>query len=115
MGSFEEDVLSYRDNLERTVSVASFFMDETEIANIHWLEYTHYLAKDSSQDVYLAALPDTLVWVSKLAFNDPYVHHYFRYPGFRYFPVVGVSLDAGQQICCLENPRRKSKASAGIR
>lgn len=91
MGSFEEDVLSYRDNLERTVSVASFFMDETEIANIHWLEYTHYLAKDSSQDVYLAALPDTLVWVSKLAFNDPYVHHYFRYPGFRYFPVVGVS------------------------
>jgi sulfatase modifying factor 1 len=90
MGSFEEDVMSYRDNVERTVSVASFYMDETEIANIHWLEYMHYLAKDSSQEVFQAALPDTTVWVGKLAFNDPYVDHYLRYPGFRYFPVVGV-------------------------
>ena len=62
MGSFEEDVMSYRDNIERTVSVASFYMDETEIANIHWLEYMHYLAKDSTQEVYAAALPDTTVW-----------------------------------------------------
>ena len=91
MGSFEEDVMSYRDNIERTVSVASFYMDETEIANIHWLEYMHYLSKDSSQEVYQAALPDTTVWVGKLAFNDPYVDHYLRYPGFRYFPVVGVT------------------------
>lgn len=91
MGSFEEDVMSYRDNIERTVSVASFYMDETEIANIHWLEYMFYLAKDSTQEIYQAALPDTTVWVGKLAFNDPYVDHYLRYPGFRYFPVVGVS------------------------
>jgi formylglycine-generating enzyme len=91
MGSFEEDVMSYRDNVERTVSVASFYMDETEIANIHWLEYMHYLSKDSSQEVYQAALPDTTVWIGKLAFNDPYVDHYLRYPGFRYFPVVGIS------------------------
>jgi sulfatase modifying factor 1 len=90
MGSFEEDVMSYRDNIERTVSVASFYMDETEIANIHWLEYMHYL-KDSTQEVQQASRPDTLVWVGKLAFNDPYVDHYLRYPGFRYFPVVGVS------------------------
>jgi gliding motility-associated lipoprotein GldJ len=91
MGSFEEDVMSYRDNVERTVSVASFYMDETEIANIHWLEYMHWLGKDSSQEVLQAARPDTTVWVGKLAFNDPYVDHYLRYPGFRYFPVVGVS------------------------
>ncbi len=91
MGSFEEDVMSYRDNIERTVSVASFYMDQTEIANIHWLEYLHWLGKDSTQEVKEAAKPDTTVWVGKLAFNDPYVDHYLRYPGFRYFPVVGVS------------------------
>ncbi len=91
MGSFEEDVMSWRDNIERTVSVASFYMDETEIANIHWLEYLHYLNRDSTQEIYQEALPDTTVWVGKLAFNDPYVDHYLRYPGFRYFPVVGVS------------------------
>lgn len=91
MGSFEEDVMASRDNIERTVSVASFYMDETEIANIHWLEYLHVLGKDSTQEAYQRALPDTLVWKSRLAFNDPYVDHYLRYPGFRYFPVVGIS------------------------
>jgi sulfatase modifying factor 1 len=92
VGSFEEDILNRRDNIERTVSVASFYMDETEIANIHWLEYLHYLnISDSSREVYIAALPDTTVWEARLAYNDPYVDHYLRYPGFRYFPVVGVS------------------------
>lgn len=97
MGSFEEDVMSYRDNIERTVSVASFYMDETEIANIHWTEYLHYITIDSPRssnpavkDAYARALPDTLVWKGKLAFNDPYVEYYLRYPGFRYFPVVGI-------------------------
>jgi gliding motility-associated lipoprotein GldJ len=94
LGSFEEDVMAYRDNQERTVSVASFYMDETEIANIHWLEYLYHLTTDSTKvdggKSYTAALPDTLVWRSKLAFNDPYVDHYLRYPGFRYFPVVGI-------------------------
>jgi formylglycine-generating enzyme len=98
MGSFEEDVMAYRDNVERTVSLASFYMDETEIANIHWLEYLHYLTVDSPRssdpnvkDAYARALPDTNVWKGKLAFNDPYVAHYLRYPGFRYFPIVGVT------------------------
>ncbi|MFM9074522.1 MAG: gliding motility lipoprotein GldJ [Bacteroidota bacterium] len=93
LGSFEEDVMSSRDNVERTVSVASFYMDETEIANVHWLEYMYYLARDSAQNpaVLEAARPDSTVWVGKLAFNDPYVEHYLRYPGFRFFPVVGVS------------------------
>lgn len=95
LGSFEEDILGYHDNIERTVSVASFYMDETEIANIHWLEYLYHLSADSTKEdggkAYKKALPDTLVWRSKLAFNDPYVDYYLRYPGFRYFPVVGVS------------------------
>jgi gliding motility-associated lipoprotein GldJ len=98
MGSFEEDVMSYRDNIERTVSVASFYMDETEIANIHWTEYLHYITIDSPRssnpavkDAYARALPDTLVWKGKLAFNDPYVEYYLRYPGFRFFPVVGIN------------------------
>src|SRR6185437_9863021 len=89
LGSFEEDLLKAGDNVERTVTVASFYMDETEIANIHWLEYLFFIKRDSSQEFYESALPDTTVWASELAYNDPYVDHYLRYPGFRYFPVVG--------------------------
>ena len=91
LGSMEEDVAMTRDNIERTVTVASFYMDETEVANIHWLEYLHYIKQDSVPEVYQAALPDTTVWERQLSFNDPYVTYYLRYPGFRFFPVVGVS------------------------
>lgn len=91
LGSFEEDIMHSRDNVKRTVTIASFYMDETEVANIHWLEYLDYIKKDSTDAFYRSALPDTTVWVKDLAFNDQYVDHYLRYPGFRFYPVVGVS------------------------
>jgi gliding motility-associated lipoprotein GldJ len=99
MGSFEEDLMGTRDNLERTVTVASFYMDQTEIANIHWLEYLFDIKQDSTTEFYNSALPDTTVWRRDLAFNDPYVNHYLRYPGFRYFPVVGISWRQANDYC----------------
>ena len=99
LGSYEEDILNSRDNLERTVTVASFYMDETEVANIHWLEYLYYVQLDSSREFYESALPDTTVWARELAFNDPYVEHYLRYPGFRYHPVVGVTWVQANDYC----------------
>ena len=99
LGSSEEDVLFARDNIERTVTVASFYMDETEVGNIHWLEYLHFALQDSGQAYYDEALPDTTVWAAELAFNDPYIDHYLRYPGFRYFPVVGVNWKQSQNYC----------------
>ncbi|MDA0196826.1 MAG: gliding motility lipoprotein GldJ [Bacteroidetes bacterium] len=99
LGSFEEDLMSRRDNIERTVTVASFYMDETEVANIHWLEYLYYVKQDSSRQFYESALPDTTVWARDLAFNDPYVDHYLRYPGFRFFPIVGVNWRQAEDYC----------------
>ena len=99
LGSFEEDILNSRDNIERTVTVASFYMDATEVSNINWIEYLHYVKLDSSREFYLSALPDTTVWTSDLAFNDPYKDHYLRYPGFRFYPVVGVSWLQANDYC----------------
>lgn len=99
LGSSEQDLLTSRDNLERTVTVASFYMDETEVANIHWLEYLYHIKLDSSNEFYQSALPDTTVWKEDLAFNDSYVDHYLRYPGFRYYPVVGVSWLQANDYC----------------
>lgn len=99
LGSFEEDLLQRRDNVKRTVTVSSFYMDETEVANIHWLEYLHYVKLDSSREFYYSALPDTTVWAKDLAYNDPYVDHYLRYPGFRYHPVVGVTWNQSMNYC----------------
>jgi len=187
MGSGEEDILYARDNRERTVSVQSFYMDKTEIANVHWLEFMNHYAKPENQNqidpIYqdsianpnarqipdpafvpdsipnpvprqkivdpndtrnipdarkrkiddpnykaqivnpnakapmipdpkdkIAAplyesfrrkilLPDTTVWARETAFNDSYVQNYLRYPGFRFFPVVGVSWTQAQEFC----------------
>ncbi len=75
----------------------SLFMDKTEITNIAWLEYMHYLAKDSSHVIYEAALPDTLVWLS---FQDTLkVKNYLRSPAYRYFPVVGTTYEQAVNYC----------------
>lgn len=116
LGSSEEDLLNRHDNHERTVTVASFYMDETEIGNIHWLEYLFYVQRDSSEEAYKKAMPDTLVWRSQLAFNDPYVDHYFRYPGFRYFPVVGINWLQANDYCKwrTEVVNKKLATDAGV-
>jgi gliding motility-associated lipoprotein GldJ len=99
LGTYEEDVFYTHDNVERTVTVQSFYLDQTEIANIHWLEYLHYAQRDSSETFYENALPDTTVWEKELAFNTPYVSNYLRYPGFRYYPVVGISWNQAMDYC----------------
>jgi len=99
MGTVEEYVLFARDNLERTVTVSSFYMYETEITNLHWMEYLHAIQKDSSQEFYETALPDTTVWLNKLSFNDQFTDQYLRYPGFRFYPVVGVSWVQASDFC----------------
>ena len=99
LGTYEEDVFYTHDNAERTVTVQSFYLDQTEIANVHWLEYLHYAKRDSSETFYENALPDTMVWEKELAFNTPYVSNYLRYPGFRYYPVVGVSWNQATDYC----------------
>lgn len=94
MGQTEEDLTFERNNIPRTVSVSSFYMDETEVANIHYREYTYWLARAYSSDypeLIGKALPDSTVWRKNLAYNEPLVQYYFRYAGYNYYPVVGVN------------------------
>lgn len=50
LGSQEEDVMAFRDNLERTVSIANFYMDETEITNNDYREFLFDMKKKVSAD-----------------------------------------------------------------
>ncbi|WP_369411722.1 SUMF1/EgtB/PvdO family nonheme iron enzyme [Chryseolinea lacunae] len=80
----------------------SVFIDETEIANVHYLEYLYYVQKDSSTSFYLSQLPDTTCWLRGFVPTDSvskYAEHYLRYPGYRYFPVVGVSYEQAMNYC----------------
>ncbi len=93
MGTAEQDVALDYNNVERKVTVNSFYLDETEISNLQYGEYVYWLQRVyvSYPDVYKKALPDTLCWRNRLAFNEPFVEYYFRHPAYKDYPVVGVS------------------------
>jgi gliding motility-associated lipoprotein GldJ len=93
MGRVEQDVMYSWDNLQRRVTVSSFYMDETEVKNVDYLEYLYWIKRVFAEmpQVYQDALPDTLCWRRRLAYNEPYVEYYFRSPNYYTYPVVGVN------------------------
>ncbi len=108
MGQTQDQVLFDWDNIPRRVTVSSFYMDETEISNLAYLEYLYWLNRVFGMDypeVYKKALPDTLVWRNKLAYNEPYVNLYLRHPAYRDYPVVGVNWNQAQNYCVWRTDR----------
>jgi len=93
MGLTQQDVTYEFNNTPRRVTVSSFYMDETEVSNINYREYLHWIKNHyvSYPEVYRKALPDTLVWREELAYNEPLVETYFRHPSYDEYPVVGVN------------------------
>lgn len=77
-----------------TVQISqTVYCDKTEIANVHWREYTYWLAKIFGQNSieYKSALPDTTVWAAKDSCLAIFVKHYFRGPAYDFYPVVGIT------------------------
>jgi len=99
MGGSEKDIAYEMDNRERQVTVSSFYLDITEVANIHWKEFMFYVLNDSGQQKFEEMMPDTLCWFRELAYNDPYVLYYYQHPGFNMYPVVGVDWYQCQEFC----------------
>ncbi len=107
MGMVEQDVTYDWNNTARRVTVSSFYLDETEVTNFNWCEYLYWLRRvytDFNQ-IYANALPDTLVWREKLAYNEPYVEYYLRHPAYRDYPVVGVSWLQANDFCAWRTDR----------
>jgi len=108
MGRVEQDVRYDWDNIPRRATVSSFYMDETEVTNVDYREYLHWTTRvfsASYPEVYKRALPDTLVWRSKLGFNEPYVELYLRHPAYNYYPVVGVNWLQATDYCAWRTDR----------
>ncbi len=108
MGRVEQDVMYDWNNMPRRVTVHSFYMDETEVTNLHYREYLYWISRVWASDypeVYKKALPDTLVWRSKLAYNEPYVDYYLRHPAYNEYPVVGVNWMQANDYCAWRTDR----------
>lgn len=106
MGATQDYLIMEQDNEPRRVTVRSFYMDQTEVSNLHYLEFLYWMkrvfysqATMDYQQYYLAQLPDTLVWRAQLAYNEPMVNLYLRHPAYRDYPVVGVSWLQASEFC----------------
>lgn len=94
MGATVENVYHEWNNAPRQVTVSSFYMDQSEVSNLDYLEYIHWLSRvygSEYPEMVTKALPDTTVWRRSLSYNEPMVEIYFRHPAYRDYPVVGVS------------------------
>ena len=107
MGAKDEDIMGDWNNVPRKITIPSFFIDETEVANVHYREYMYWLENTFSNDssILNRTLPDTLVWREELAYNEPYVEYYFRYPSYNYYPVVGVNWQQAHDFCIWRTDR----------
>ncbi|MGJ5643409.1 gliding motility lipoprotein GldJ [Formosa sp. S-31] len=96
-GKVQDDVMHDWNNTPTQQHVQSFYMDETEVTNIMYLEYLDYLkrlyppSQENFRAIYNGALPDTLVWRNRLGYNEVMTDNYLRHPAYAEYPVVGVS------------------------
>ena len=103
MGATDDEMPTLENNsMRRTVSVSSFYMDETEISNVEYREYIFWLGRVYGADypeLIQKELPDSTVWRSALGYNEPYVKYYFRAAAYNNYPVVGVNWYQANDFC----------------
>ena len=96
-GNAKDNVMHDWNNTPSRQHVMSFYIDETEVTNLMYLEYLDWLKLVFPQDnpqykqIYEGALPDTLVWRNALGYVEELTTNYLRHPAYAEYPVVGVN------------------------
>ena len=96
-GQVQDDVMHDWNNTPNKQHVMSFYIDETEVTNLmymeylDWLEYVFPTQEQRYRQIYEGALPDTLVWRNQLGYVEELTTNYLRHPAYAEYPVVGVN------------------------
>jgi gliding motility-associated lipoprotein GldJ len=97
MGRVQDDPMHDWNNSPNQQHVQSFYMDETEVTNLMYLEYLDWVknvfppSEENYRRIYEGALLDTLVWRNRLGYNEVMTNNYLRHPAYANYPAVGVS------------------------
>ena len=115
MGHVQDDVLFDWNTTPNKQQVRSFYLDETEVTNAEYVFYLDWMEKVfppsdiNYENIYLSALPDTLVWRDVLGFNELLTENYLRHSGYADYPVIGVSWLQATQYCTWRTDRVNEK------
>jgi len=96
-GRVQDDVMHDWNNTPNQQHIQSFYMDETEVTNLMYMEYLDWIKRvyppedENFRRIYEGVVPDTLVWRNRLGYNEVMTENYLRHPGYAEYPVVGVS------------------------
>ncbi len=96
-GQVQDDVLHDWNNSPTQQHVMSFYIDETEVTNLMYMEYLDWLetvfplSEQRYRQIYEGALPDTLVWRNTLGYMEELTTNYLRHPAYSEYPVVGIN------------------------
>ncbi|GGD32485.1 gliding motility lipoprotein GldJ [Flavobacterium orientale] len=105
MGRVQDDVMHDWNNTPNQQHVQSFYMDESEVTNVMYLEYLDWLKRvfppteENYKNIYVGACPDTLVWRNRLGYNETMTNNYLRHPAYAEYPVVGVNWIQAVEFC----------------
>ena len=106
MGQADEDPASTQVNFNKQVTIGPFYMDDTEITNNEYRQFTNFFLVDNgtiegfptvtAEDFRDKYYPDSTVWVRDFAHHmgDPVKDYYYWHPGYDDYPVVGVDWEA---------------------
>ncbi len=110
-GQVNDDPMHDWNNSPNQQHVQSFYMDETEVTNIMYMEYLDWTKKvyppenENFTKIYDGVVPDTLVWRNRLGYNEVMTNNYLRHPAYQNYPVVGVSWIQANQFCVWRTDR----------
>jgi len=110
-GQVNDDPMHDWNNSPNQQHVQSFYMDETEVTNIMYMEYLDWTKKvyppenENFTQIYNGVVPDTLVWRNRLGYNEVMTNNYLRHPAYQDYPVVGVSWIQANQFCVWRTDR----------
>lgn len=108
MGHVGEDTRYKWDNTAHTVTVSSFYMDETEVSNAMYGEFEYWMNRAYGEEYpekVKAIVPDSACWRDKLAWRESFVDYYYRSPAYQDYPVVGVSWEQASAYCVWRTDR----------
>ena len=115
MGKVQDDVMHDWNNTPNQQHVQSFYMDETEVTNLMYMEYLDWLKRvfppdqENYKAIYEGASPDTLVWRNRLGYNETMTNNYLRHPAYAEYPVVGVNWIQAVEFCKWRTDRVNEK------